>query len=450
MQKLLSQLPKMDKILHHKDFASYNKILLKKIARKTLSSYQTQIQNKTLTKPPILQDLLKTIKQEYQKITSPTLRPLINATGVVLQTNLGRSILSKKLLSKVFGLFNEYCNLEYDLQSGQRGSRDEHVREILCALLDCEDALVVNNNAAALLLIISTFAKQKEVILSRGELIEIGGSFRIPEIIKDAGARLMEVGTTNKTHLQDYERAIGEHTAMLLKVHKSNFTQSGFVSSIELSRLIALAKAHGVLDYYDAGSGYICGLDCDEPSLLDIAELRPSLVSFSGDKLLGGVQAGIIFGKKELITKLRQNHLLRALRMDKLNLALLQQTLLCYLQNRLDEIPTIAMLKTPLHVLEQRAKMLLSLITPLPSLESSLVFLESCAGGGSLPDMRFPSYGVALECESLATKELARLLRQEGVITRSKNEKILLDVRCLQERHCKKIAKILQKITGGD
>ncbi len=443
MQQLLSLLPKIDQILQAPQLSHCNKGLLKKLAQQYLQHLREQILTHQLHSIPPYKDLLQTLKEQYHHITSPSLIPLINATGVVLQTNLGRSVFSQNIIAKIAQNLSEYSNLEYDITQGKRGERYEHIKAIICALFDCEDALVLNNNAAALMLIINTFAKNKEVIISRGELVEIGGSFRIPEVIKESGGILHEVGATNKTHLKDYEEAINEESAMIIKVHQSNFAQIGFTQSIDYKELQKLAQQYHLIDYYDVGSGYIKGIKCNEPSLLEIAKNHPSLVSFSGDKLLGGTQAGIVFGKKALIEKLKKNHLLRALRIDKISLMFLQETLLAYLKDELSLIPTLSMLNQTPKELLQKAQILQAQLQRHCNLQTQIIPTSSKAGGGSLPLLDFPSYGISLQVSH--AQDFCATLRQKGLISRIHQDKILLDMRCIQERHFDKIVEILKE-----
>ncbi|PAF47915.1 L-seryl-tRNA(Sec) selenium transferase [Helicobacter sp. 12S02232-10] len=445
MRESLSQLPKIDKLLKEPRFQTKNIFLLKQIAQEQIQILrQKLLENQIL---PPYEDILETIAKAYEKLLTPDLKPLINATGVILQTNLGRSIFSKKLLEEVFPLMGEYNNLEYDLQKGQRGERYAHIKKFICTLFECEDALVVNNNAAAVLLIISTFAKNKEVVISRGELIEIGGSFRIPEIILCAGGILKEVGTTNKTHLQDYENALNENCSLLLKVHQSNFKQIGFTQEVPFQDLSALAKKHNLIDYYDVGSGFIAPIpEISEPSLIEIASKNPSLVSFSGDKLLGGPQAGIIFGKKTLIEQLKKNHLLRALRVDKFTIFALMATLKAYLENKIEMIPTLSMLHQTQEHLHQKAIELSKKLTILPNLNCKIIALTSKAGGGALPEKEFSSYGISLSHKFIKTQALNEKIRSKGLIARIQSDKILLDTRCLNPSHFKQIQNIFLEI----
>ncbi|NOX15886.1 MAG: L-seryl-tRNA(Sec) selenium transferase, partial [Epsilonproteobacteria bacterium] len=329
MQNKLREIPKIDKILQVECFSKYNQKLLAKITKEKISKLRDDIlcQKKDSVDYKIM---VEDIDKAYKKVFMPSLKPIINATGVILHTNMGRSLISKEILKRATPVICNYSNLEYNLEKGCRGERYEHVSNHLKTLLDVEDILVVNNNASAVFLILNTFAKDKEVVVSRGELVEIGGSFRIPEVMSQSGAILREVGATNKTKFSDYENAINENTKMLMKVHQSNFTIEGFSEDTPYKELKELCLHNNLLDYYDLGSGYIPvlphNLGQKEPSLIEILKHSPSLISFSGDKLFGSVQAGIIAGKKELIDKLKKNQLLRMLRVDKITLAILEES----------------------------------------------------------------------------------------------------------------------------
>ena len=435
----LKEIPQIEKILKNPIFKHTNKRIIKNIITEKIKNLREKIKNKEHCD---IKSLENEILNEYKNITLGTLKPLINATGVVLQTNLGRSIIHKNILDEIMPLLSHYNNLEYDLKNGKRGERYEHLSSMLKIIFNVESVLVVNNNAAAVLLILNTFAKDKEVIVSRGELIEIGGSFRIPEVMKSAGAKLIEVGATNKTHLKDYKNAISENSAMILKAHKSNFEILGFSSEVNINEISALCKEKNLIDYYDLGSGYIEGIECNEPSLLEICKNAPSLISFSGDKLLGAIQAGIILGKKDLIDKLKQNHLLRALRVDKMTILLLQATLKRYITGALDEIPTLHMLRKNIESLQQKAIFLHSKIPTF--FNPKIIEVDSLAGGGSLPNKTFQSYGITLE--NLKAIYLMRILRENDIIARIHNDKVTLDVRTIQDDEIEKLINTLESI----
>lgn len=447
MQELLQTLPKVDELLKDPLFAQCKTKIFKPLIQKELQKIREDILcNKINTF--CLQTFKSSLLSSYNQCTQSTIKPLINATGVVLQTNLGRSLFSKEILDEVFPLLLSYNNLEYNIKEGKRGERYTHIRHLLCTLLGCEDAIVVNNNASAVLLILSTFGKDKEVIISRGELVEIGGAFRIPEVMKLSGSKLVEVGTTNKTHLNDYEEAISEETSMIMKAHQSNFKQIGFTSSVEFSALTHLAKQRGIIDYYDLGSGYMHGLCTqEEPSILELCKANPSLLSFSGDKLFGGPQAGVIVGRADLIAKLKKNHLLRALRVDKFTTLALEATLRAYLNDELDKIPTLSMLNLSTEVILQKAQNLLSLLQPISNLKAQILPLDSLAGGGSLPQTPFKSYGLSLHFPTLKASILEERLRERGIITRIIQERVCLDLRCIKENEYTQILNALQDIS---
>ncbi len=307
--------------------------------------------------------------------------------------------------------------------------------------------MVVNNNASAVFLILNTFCKNKEAVLSRGELVEIGGSFRVPEVMTQSGAILKEIGTTNKTHLRDYENAINENTAMLMKVHKSNYSIEGFFSEVSFEDISKLAQKNGLIDYFDMGSGHIFdlpfNLSKDEPSILELMKSNPSLLSFSGDKLLGSVQAGIIVGKKELIAKLKKNQLLRMLRVDKITLALLEESLNIYLKNELDKIPTLKMLNTKLEVLKQRANILKNSIDNF--IKCEVIKSSTMVGGGTTPNKKIPTIALSLEYKNLKANEIEKILRKNLIISRIENDKVLLDFRTILEKDIAIIEEILKK-----
>lgn len=444
---LLKSIPKVDKFITHKAFEGLSTSLITKISKEVIGNLREDILNNRVQN--IDENILVSkVLKEYETITTPSLQTLINATGIIVHTNLGRSLINKKSLEKAIQIATSYNNLEYDLNEGQRGERYSHIVKTLQNLTDCEDAIVVNNNASAVFLILNTFAKNKEVIVSRGELVEIGGSFRVPEVMSQSGAILKEIGTTNKTHLRDYENAINEKTSMLMKVHKSNYSIEGFTSEVDFEEIVKVAKENNIIDYYDMGSGHIIdlpfNLSSNEPSILEIMKYKPSLLSFSGDKLLGSVQAGIIIGKKELIEKIKKNQLLRMLRVDKITLSILEDTLNSYLKNELDEVPTLKMLYTKIETLEQRAFKLLEKISNFCICE--VIKTQTLIGGGTTPNKKIPSIALTIEHKDYKPNQIEKLLRKNNLIARIENEKILLDFRTIQEDEIEKIANILKKI----
>ena len=362
------------------------------------------------------------VEAALDAIARPSLRRVINATGVVVHTNLGRAPLA------AFSVQAGYSNLEYDLASGKRGKRDVHTGLLLTRLLGAP-AIAVNNNAAALLLALNELAAGGEVVVSRGELIEIGDGFRIPEIMGRSGAALREVGTTNRTSIEDYREAIGDRTRLLLRVHPSNFRIQGFTARPELSELVALGRERGLPVFEDLGSGCIVDLrpfGIDEPLVSASLEAGVDLVSFSGDKLLGGPQAGILAGKAELVARLRRNPLFRALRLDKLIYQALETTLRLLLLERWDAIPVLAMIRQPAAAIRARAE---ALVAQVPGLRAEVVPGSSVIGGGATPEQSIPTWLIAIECPDAAAAERQLRAADPPVVARIEKDRLLLDLR---------------------
>lgn len=392
------------------------------------------------------------------RLHRPALRHLINATGVVIHTNLGRAPLAEVGIERVVEVARGYSNLEYDLERGDRGSRQGHVEWLLCRLTGAEAALAVNNNAAAVLLAINTLAEGKEVIVSRGELVEIGDSFRIPDIMRRAGGILREVGTTNRTYLRDYEDAIGASSAMLLKVHTSNFRIQGFASQVPVAELASLGEKTGLPVVEDVGSGALVDLSqlglSKEPMPSDSIRAGAALVTFSGDKLLGGPQAGLIAGKRLLIDRLRRNPLARAVRIDKLTLAALEATLRLYLDEgrAFSHVPVLRALAMPLQEIEQRARRLCGRLAALASghLEVSVIDGISEVGGGALPLEAIPTRLVAVQDAHLTAAVLEGRLRRTDppVMVRIKDDRIVLDPRTVSEDELETLANLVASVAA--
>jgi L-seryl-tRNA(Ser) seleniumtransferase len=389
---------------------------------------------------------------EVDALLKPSLQPLLNATGVVLHTNLGRAPLAEHAIARVAAVARGYANLEYRLDTRGRGSRHEHVAALLSALTGAEDALVVNNCAAAVLLALSQLAAGRGVVVSRGELVEIGGSFRVPDVMRASGARLVEVGTTNRTHLADYEGAIGDDTALLLKVHRSNFAVVGFTAEVALADLAALAHRRNLVAMVDLGSGALgdlraAGLGEGEPTVSETVAAGADLVTFSGDKLLGGPQAGILVGRRDLIAAMRVHPLLRAVRPDKMTLAALEATLELYRDGRSSEVPALAMLATPEPTLEARARRLaLACQAAAPSLRFVPARVRSVVGGGALPTVEPWSWAVAATSADAAGPSADALdARLRGatppVVARIAEDRLLLDVRTLGDDDLPAVAR---------
>ncbi len=390
----------------------------------------------------------------------PRLRTVINATGVVVHTNLGRSPLPRSAMEGLLQVGTRYSNLEFDLETGKRGSRYSLVEGLLCELTGAEAALVVNNNAAAVLLVLETLAKGREVIVSRGQLVEIGGSFRIPEVMAKSGARLVEVGATNRTHLRDYENAITEETALLLKVHTSNYRIIGFTSEVPLAELVELGARRGLPVMEDLGSGSLVDLSRfglqKEPTVGEALRAGVDVVTFSGDKLLGGPQAGLILGRRAIIDQIKKNPLNRALRIDKLTLAGLEAVLRLYFdeEEALRTIPTLAMLSAPLPAIERRARRLLRKIgKPLAGrCLASVQATHSLVGGGALPEQALPSSAVALIPRDRSVNQLETELRRGAlpVIGRIEGERLLLDLRTVADDELGGLAAAITALFGGE
>jgi len=448
---LLRQIPSVDELLQEpviqKLLEVHPRWTVIEAVRETLEEHRQKIlallRQGTETFVPDLSTLLGQICRKVLDLTRPSLRRVINTTGVILHTNLGRAPLSPEALARLQEVAQHYSTLEFDLPQGARGSRQGHVQGLLTRLTGAEGALAVNNNAAAVLLSINTLAEGREVVVSRGELIEIGDSFRIPDVMRKAGAVLREVGTTNRTRLKDYEQAIGEKTALLLKVHPSNFRIVGFTSDVPLADLVALGRRRSLPVMMDMGSGAIADLAPfglkGEPTVQETLRSGVDLITFSGDKLLGGPQAGLIVGNRLMIERLRKNPLARAVRIDKLSLAALEATLRGYLEGErgLGAIPALAMITCPLDQIEQRAERVRADLQAQahPSVRVTVEEQRSEVGGGALPAQGLPTYCVALQRSGVSPHRLEALLRDAdpAVVARIKGEKVLLDMRTVRE-----------------
>lgn len=466
MKDLLKKLPAVDDILKENRallwLADHPRVLVLDAIRSALDLRRRQIlgaakapsslDERTLSLEAIL-DLAGSILAE---LSEPSLQPVINATGVVVHTNLGRSILSEKAIERVAAAARSYSNLEYDIAAGERGKRYVHVEGILKRLTGVEAATAVNNNAAAVLLCLNTLARGKEVIVSRGELVEIGGSFRVPDVMERSGARLREVGTTNKTHLKDYEKAINENTGLLLKVHTSNYKIVGFTKEISPDELAQLGKKYNLPVMWDLGSGSFIDLAAygagGEPTVQQAVDSGVDVLTFSGDKLLGGPQAGMILGRTVYLDPIRSNPLARALRIDKLTLAALDATLRQYLDlgKAAKEIPTLWMLTQPLTEIDRKAELLSSGLTRIndPGLSVLLQDDTSQSGGGALPLGNFPTRAVSVRHDRLSANQIESRLRlgKPHIITRIKEGRVLFDPRTLNDEEIGKIVEAVRRI----
>ncbi|MDM8516247.1 L-seryl-tRNA(Sec) selenium transferase, partial [Desulfobacterales bacterium HSG16] len=382
---------------------------------------------------------------------APNLKPVINATGVVVHTNLGRSVLADDAIQNMAEIAGSYSNLEFDLDQGRRGSRYSAVEDLLCELTGADAAMVVNNNAAAVLLCLDTIAKDKQVIISRGELVEIGGSFRIPDVMAKSGAILKEVGATNRTHLKDYISAINEQTGLLLKVHTSNYTVVGFTASVSLKELAALGKERNIPVMEDLGSGTFIDFSSygmiREPTVIDSVEAGIDLITFSGDKLLGGPQTGIIIGRADILNRIKQNPLTRALRIDKLTLAALESTLRLYRDpaEAVMKIPTLRMLTRNIEQTELKANILMEVMADInnPRLHIKQIRGISRVGGGALPLEEIPAVCIAVTVEGMSTNAIQTAMRKQSppIIGRIENDTFILDLRTTSDEDIPAIAR---------
>ncbi len=455
MQELLKAIPKVDEFLGWVEHVQGPIRLVKAAVRELLEEQRQSILKENAGRKEDLarQVLVPKFEKKLQDKLTPRFRTVINATGVIVHTNMGRSLLPHDAMDNLVRVGSRYSNLEFDLTTGKRGSRYTLVEELLCELTGAEAGLVVNNNAAAVLLVLDTLAKGREVIVSRGQLVEIGGSFRIPEVMEKSGAILREVGATNRTHLCDYEQAINEETVMLLKVHMSNYRIIGFTSEVSLPDLVDLGSRHGLPVVEDLGSGSFVdltqfGLE-KEPTVGEVIKAGVDVVTFSGDKLLGGPQAGLILGKADIIKRIKQNPLNRALRIDKFTLAGLESILRLYLdeQKALQQIPTLAMMGMPEEVVGKKARRLLRRVKKplLGKCEVAMMSVSSRVGGGAMPEQDLPSRAVSLRPQVMKVNELERKLREHflPVIGRIEDESLLLDMRTVADDEIAMVAEAM-------
>jgi L-seryl-tRNA(Ser) seleniumtransferase len=442
---LLRQIPSVDELLAQPRLASLaqrvDRELLVEITRTVLADLRGRITGEGATAVMALDSsaLEESIASMVERMLASSLEPVINATGVILHTNLGRAPLSSAAVEEIRRSATSYNNLEYDVEAGARGKRDVHVAQLLERLTGAEAAIVVNNCAAAVLLVLGALAKAGEVIVSRGQLIEIGDGFRIPEIMAQSGAVLREVGTTNRTRIVDYENAINENTRLLLRVHPSNFTITGFAETPSMEELVSLGQRAGLPVAEDLGSGCLIDLSSagiTEPTVRQSVDAGVSIVMFSGDKLLGGPQAGIIAGKKELVGRVRRHPLFRALRVDKLTTAALAATLGAYLRSAVHEIPTLRMIRTGVEEIKRRAQNFLRELTPelpLGEVELEIADGSSLAGGGSTPTQSLPTTLICIASARYSAAQLEQRLRRApagiSVIARVEDDRLILDLR---------------------
>ncbi|MBP7072082.1 MAG: L-seryl-tRNA(Sec) selenium transferase [Clostridia bacterium] len=449
-KSILSSIPSVDELMKDKELERlavlYSRTAVVEGIREYLGEYRKYVMS--AKKDEELDavngsDIMKGIIEKIHNMMRNNLVNVVNATGVVLHTNLGRSPLSSRLKDTLWNIASRYSNLEMDLEAGERGSRYSHVEELICKLTGAEAAMAVNNNAAAVMLVLSTMAKGREVVVSRGQLVEIGGSFRVPDVMKQSGAALVEVGTTNKTHLEDYESAVNENTAALMKVHTSNYRILGFTSQVESEELVVLGRKLGLPVIEDLGSGLLMELTeyglPYEPTVQQAVKAGMDVVTFSGDKMLGGPQAGIIVGKREYIDKMKKNPLTRAMRIDKLTLAALEGTLKLYTDKELAlaEIPVLRMLTYDGEELGKKARRLgvrlKKSIGDMAAIGIEDEFSE--VGGGSMPLHKMPTKVVAIKPKAVSLTGLEEKLRayKTPVIARIARDRLLLDIRTIMD-----------------
>ena len=466
-QTQLKQLPGVDRILAYgsagQHFEDIPKSVLIPAIRATIDALRKEIfesRDPLETSRFSPEELTAAVQGQAARAMALRLKRTVNATGIVVHTNLGRSLLAPRVLEHLNTISSRYSNLEFDLKKGRRGSRYSAVEGILCELSGAPAAMVVNNNAAAVLLCLDTLASGHEVIVSRGELVEIGGSFRIPDVMAKSGAILKEVGATNRTHPRDYENAIGEHTGLLLKAHTSNFCIVGFTAAVSLTDLVAIGRKHHLPVMEDLGSGTLVDFSrygmVKEPTVQESLAAGVDVVTFSGDKLLGGPQAGIILGAKPHIDRIKANPLTRALRIDKMTLAALEGTLQLYRDERraMQEIPTLAMLNMPLAAIDGRAADLKSRLEKIPGKGLSVALMPciSRAGGGSLPLLDLPSRCVGVTINDRSANTIERWLRNHTppIIGRIENDQFIMDPRTLQEEELDIIETAFTQMLAAD
>jgi L-seryl-tRNA(Ser) seleniumtransferase len=473
--ELFRELPSVDELLRAQNVsglvAKYGLAPVTDAARAVLAKLREEISSGLLDGPALtlaLSGAAAAIEAQIRRALEYSLRPLINATGVILHTNLGRAPLSEAVVDHIRETSASYSNLEFDVEGGERGKRDVHVERLFQRLLadelsdDTTDAIstvVVNNNAAAVLLALNTLADGGEVIVSRGELVEIGGAFRIPDVMAKSGAILREVGTTNRTRITDYKNAINEHTRLLLRVHRSNFEITGFTEQASTAQLAALARERGIPLMEDLGSGALVDLQSlgigGDSSVLDSLRAGVHIVTFSGDKLLGGPQAGMISGQQKLVARMRSNSLFRALRVDKLTYAALEATLLAYVKRNHDAVPALRMMRLSKEDIGKRAETVAAQVgsanSASPKLEIGIIDGESVIGGGAAPSSVLPTRLLALSCANSSADELATLLRASDppIIARVESGRVLLDLRTVFPEQDGVIVGVLTTLAGN-
>ncbi len=440
----VKKLPEIDELSNTMDYYNFAEGI-----REGIEGFRRGILDGTIEDFQV-SDVIEKIKTILKKKAEFNLKNVINATGTIVHTNLGRSLISPKAAQNIVDVITSYNNLEYNLHKGGRGSRYDHIEELVCQVTGAEAAVLTNNNAAAVMLALNEFAKDGEAIVSRGELVEIGGSFRVPDIMEMSGTKLVEVGTTNRTHPRDYENAITEITSMLLKIHTSNYKLIGFTKEVTNDEIAEIGRKNNVLTMEDLGSGVLVDFSkygvTKEPTVQESLRSGIDLVTFSGDKLLGGPQVGVIVGKKEFIDRLKKNQLLRALRVSKMTLAALEPVLRLYLDEReaVANIPTLKMILEDPREVEKRAIKLKGLFDKL-KVQGDLIETEATIGGGSMPGETVKSYGIALDGNATTLEEKFRL-GTPNIVGMIRHNKFIIDVKTIDEGELEIVAKRAAKI----
>lgn len=462
MQDVLRRIPKIDEVLQDQRlvlfYGTTPRTVIVESVREAIDHLRKEILSGNVSglsdKEALMEEIVSAITEKKKR----TLRRVINATGVVLHTNLGRAQLSREAAAAVADIADNYSTLEYDLKKGARGSRHDIVESIVKKVTGAEAAMVVNNNAAATMIVLASMARGSEVVVSRGELVEIGGSFRIPEVMSESGAILREVGATNKTKVSDYEKAYDpEQTAAFMKVHTSNYRIIGFTEDVSLADMVALGREKGVPVIYDMGNGLMVDLErygVHEPTVMDALKAGPDVILFSGDKLLGGPQGGIIIGKKKYIDLMKKHPLARAFRVDKMTLAALEATFFQYLdpEKAMREIPTLAMITASADCIRDRGETLRQMLSEaFPEDRFELEAVQDQVGGGSAPANYLGGLAVSVYHEGITAEQLERKLRRAEipVIARISHERVLFDVRCVRDDELTLVVKALKEALSG-
>ncbi len=455
VMKAFRHIPPVNEVLASEELSHFGSVLEQPFVTRFLNEVLEETRarlrrdDSEASREELTRGIALSLRQRIEDFLAPSLTRVINASGVVLHTNLGRAPLPTSAIDHLKDVSVGYSNLEFNVGEGRRGKRDDHVAGLINELLGTEAALVVNNNAAAVLLVLNSLAEGGEVLVSRGEEVEIGGSFRIPEVMVKSGARLREIGSTNRTRIEDYKEAVGPETRLLLRVHPSNFRVIGFTERASLEEFVELGRSSGIPTYEDIGSGRLSGMTSaaltDEPLPRESIEAGVDVVSFSGDKLMGGPQSGIVAGRKVLVDRIRQNPLFRALRVDKLTLSTLEIVLLMHLRGEQSEVPVPGMLLADESELRDRAETFAGRAVNSAVVPASLM---SVVGGGSVPEVEIPSWGVAISSEDISASELEKRFRDATppVIVRIEDDRVLLDLRTVSRDEEDILLEVIEKV----